>query len=62
MEKSQDIDIKYMRLALDEANKKVDAAIKEYDNGKTELRNKFQSHYRFEWDNPFNRIRSVERR
>lgn len=46
--------------ALEEANKKVDAAIKEYDNGKLELRNKFQAHYRFDWDNPFNRVRSVE--
>ena len=45
--------------ALEEANKK---AKKKDKKDKGDLRNKFQAHYRFDWDNPFNRVRSVERR
>lgn len=46
--------------AVDEANKRVDAANKEYEMHRAELRNQFPASYRYEWDNPFRRIKSVK--
>ena len=45
--------------SITEANKAVDAAIKEYDQNKKELRNKFPHTWSWDWDNPMKRIRSI---
>jgi polyhydroxyalkanoate synthesis regulator phasin len=42
-----------------EANKKIEEAKKEYHSNSKELQQQFPSSWRYDWDNPFNRITSV---
>jgi hypothetical protein len=44
-----------------DCNKAIEEAIKEYENNKKELKTKFPASWCYEWDNPFRRIRSIDR-
>lgn len=47
--------------AVDEANKAVKEANQEFDKLSQELRNKFPGSYRYDWDDPYRRIRTDAR-
>lgn len=48
--------------SVEEANKTIENAIKEYDASLKELRNKFPEGRWYDWENPFRRIKGVQSR
>lgn len=43
--------------AVEDANKSVEEANKEFSNLNAELRNKFESSWRWDWDDPYRQVR-----
>lgn len=47
--------------AIVESNKKIDEARKEYDEGVKELKNQFPASWCWDWDDPFRRLKNIDR-